>query len=129
MKTHLNPDTLPQNPAFTQVVTVEAPTTTIYVGGQDAVTPDNTVVGDNLRDQTRQALRNVEAALAAAGATKADLIQLTIAVVDGQPLLDGFAAFQEMWDRSLPPPTITVLVVAGLADPQFLVEISGVAVR
>jgi enamine deaminase RidA (YjgF/YER057c/UK114 family) len=53
----------------------------------------------------------------------------TIAVVDGQPLSDGFAAFQEMWDRSVKPPTINVLVVAGLANPQCLVEISGVAVR
>ena len=49
-------------------------------------------------------------------------------VVDGQPLFDGFAAFQELWDASAEPPTISVLVVAGLANPQFLIEISAIAV-
>jgi enamine deaminase RidA (YjgF/YER057c/UK114 family) len=129
MKTHLNPPTLPRNPAFSQVVTVEAPARTIYVGGQNAVTTDDEIVGDNLSDQTRQTVRNLQAALEAADATFADLVQLTITLVDGHSLLDGFAAFQELWDPEAEPPTINVQVVAGLAHPQFLVEISAIAVR
>jgi hypothetical protein len=35
--THLNPETLHKNPAFTQVITVTGPAKTIYIGGQDAV--------------------------------------------------------------------------------------------
>ena len=35
MRTVLNPETLPSNPAFSQVIVVRDPVETIYVGGQD----------------------------------------------------------------------------------------------
>jgi enamine deaminase RidA (YjgF/YER057c/UK114 family) len=41
--THHNPAGLPRNPAFSQAVSVEGPTRTIYVGGQNAVDADGTV--------------------------------------------------------------------------------------
>jgi len=59
MKTHLNPESLARNPAFSQVVVVEAPAKTIYVGGQNAVTPDGTIVGDTLAEQTRKSFGQV----------------------------------------------------------------------
>ncbi len=128
MKTYLNPESLARNPAFSQVVVVEAPARTIYVGGQNAVTADGTIVGDTLAEQTRQTLRNVEAALAAAGATMADVVRWTVAIVDGQPLREGFAAFGAARDAAADPPAISVHVVAGLANPRFLVEIDAIAV-
>jgi enamine deaminase RidA (YjgF/YER057c/UK114 family) len=70
-------------------------------------------------------LRNVEAALETAGATPRDLVEVTVAAVDGYLLSESFAAFQEFWD----PPVVNVLVVAGLAHPRSLVEISAIAVR
>jgi enamine deaminase RidA (YjgF/YER057c/UK114 family) len=54
-------------------------------------------------------------------------VHWTIAVVDGHPLEEGYAAFGEAWNRADPPPAITVHVVAGLG-PGFLVEIDAVAV-
>jgi enamine deaminase RidA (YjgF/YER057c/UK114 family) len=128
MKTYLNPDTLPKNPAFSQAIVVEDATRTIYVGGQNAVTPEGKVVGETIGDQTRQALRNLEAALAAADAGLSDVVRWTITVVDGQPLTEGFAAFREVWGDQPDPPTIGVHVVAGLANPAFLVEIDAIAV-
>jgi enamine deaminase RidA (YjgF/YER057c/UK114 family) len=128
MKTYLNPESLARNPAFSQVVVVEAPAKTIYVGGQNAVTADGTIVGDTLAEQTRQTLRNVEAALAAAGATVADVVHWTVAIVDGQPLREGFAAFGAARSAAADPPAISVHVVAGLANPRFLVEIDAIAV-
>jgi enamine deaminase RidA (YjgF/YER057c/UK114 family) len=110
MKTYLNPESLLRNPAFTQAVVVEGAAKTIYVGGQNAVRPDGTVVGGTLAEQTRQALLNVAAALAAAGATLHDVVRWTIAIVDGHP------------------PAIGVHIVSGLASPQYLVEIDAVAV-
>lgn len=126
--THLNPDGLPTNPAFSQAVVVDNPGRLIFVGGQNAVLADGTVEGDDIATQTRRALRNLQVVLAAAGATIADVVSWTISVVDNHPLGAGFAAFQEVWDRQNPPPTISVAVVAGLANPRFLVEISAIAV-
>lgn len=124
---HLNPDGLHHNPAFSQAVVVEAPAKTIYIGGQNGVDAEGRVVGDTLVEQTRQALRNLSTILEAEGATLANIVHWKIAVVDGQPLTDGVAAFQELWSPSDPPPAITVHVVAALG-PRFLVEIDAVAV-
>ena len=129
MKTFLNPPTLPRNPAFSQAVVVTDPSATIYVGGQNAVSVDGKIVGETLREQTVQALANVEAALAAADATVGDVVRWNIAIVDGQPLGEGFAAFAQRYGVLSDPPTITVHIVAGLANPAFLVEIDAIAVR
>jgi len=129
VKTHLNPETLPRNPAFSQAIVVESPGRTIYVGGQNAVSADGAVVGTTLGEQITQALHNVEAALAAADATLTDVVSWTIAVVDGHSMGEGFGAFQAAWGTEPDPPTISVLVVAGLANPAFLIEISAIAVQ
>jgi len=50
-----------------------------------------------------------------------------IAAVEGNSIDEGVAAFQEVWNRSDPPPAITVHFVAGL-NPGCLVEIDAVAV-
>lgn len=127
-KTHLNPDSLVRNPAFSQAVVVRGAEATIYVGGQNAITADRQIVGESLGEQTAQALDNVEAALAAAGATLQDVVHWTIAVVAGQPLQEGFAAFAQRWGNAADPPAISVHIVSGLANPRFLVEIDAIAV-
>jgi enamine deaminase RidA (YjgF/YER057c/UK114 family) len=126
-KTHLNPDTLPHNPAFSQAVVVEGSARTVYLGGQNAVAADGSVVGDTLAEQTRQALTNVAAVLAAAGGALSDVVRLTVAIVEGQPVADGFAAFREVWGDAGEPPALTVYIVSGLANPSFLVEIDAIA--
>lgn len=126
---HLNPPLLHTNPAFTHVVAVSGPATTIYVGGLNAVNAAGTIVGEgDIVAQTRQAFANLEAALAAAGARLEHIVRWTIHVVQGQPLGSGFAVFQEVWGGQPNPPAIVVLVVAGLANPAFLVEIEAIAV-
>jgi len=128
MKKYINPDSLVKNPAFTQAVVIEGPAKTIYIGGQNAVRADGSIAGETLAEQTQQALLNVQAALTAAGATLHDVVRWTAAVVEGQPLVEGFAAFREAWGDAADPPTLSVHVVAGLANPKFLVEIDAVAV-
>jgi enamine deaminase RidA (YjgF/YER057c/UK114 family) len=124
---HLNPSAMPSSPSFSQGVTVSGPARTIFIGGQNAVDLTG-IVGHDLATQTTQALRNVELVLAEAGAQLADVVSWSIHVVDGLPLVDGFRAFQALWGDRGEPPAISVAVVAGLANPQFLVEISAVAV-
>ena len=126
---HLNPPALHANPAFSQAVAVSGPVKTIYVGGQNAVDQSGQIVGaGDLAAQTRQIFANLAAALDAAGAGLEHVVQWTIYVVQGQPIEQGFAVFQEVWGRRTNPPAISVLVVAGLANPAFLAEISAIAV-
>ena len=42
--------------------------------------------------------------------------------------MEGFAAFREAWGDAADPPAISVYIVSGLANPQFLVEIDVIAV-
>jgi enamine deaminase RidA (YjgF/YER057c/UK114 family) len=77
-------------------------------------------------EQDGQAFRNLATILESEGASLANIVHWTIAVVDGQTV-DGVAAFQQVWNAADPPPAITVHFVAGLV-PGFLVEIDAVAV-
>ncbi|MEQ7129400.1 RidA family protein [Actinopolymorpha sp. B11F2] len=124
---HINPPRMHRNPAFSQAVVVEQPGKTIYIGGQNGVDADGNIVGHTLREQTDQALRNLATILQSENARLADVVHWRIAVVDGVPLDEGVAAFQNVWDPADLPPAITVHVVAGLGR-EFLVEIDAVAV-
>jgi enamine deaminase RidA (YjgF/YER057c/UK114 family) len=124
---HINPEGLHRSPAFSQAVVVEQPAKTIYIGGQNGVDADGKIVGPTLAEQAAQAFRNIATILESEGASLANIVHWTIAVVDGQAIDDGVAAFQQVWNPADPPPAITVHFVAGLA-PGFLVEIDAVAV-
>jgi enamine deaminase RidA (YjgF/YER057c/UK114 family) len=125
----INPDSLIQNPAFTNVVVVEGNVKSVHIGGQDAVNASGEIVGKgDIVAQTEQILANVRAALAAGGAEPEHIIKWNIYVVEGQSLEAGFAAFQNAWPEVPNPPAITGVFVSGLAHPDFLVEMDAVAV-
>lgn len=126
---YINPDGLPKNPAFSNVVTVTGPVKTIYIGGQDAVDATGAIVGKgDLKAQTEQILKNIQAALAASGAQPEHVVKWNIYVLQGQSVQDGYAAFQSVWGNPPNPPVITVVFVAGLGHPDFLAEIDAIAV-
>ncbi|MFI6040092.1 RidA family protein [Nocardia sp. NPDC051321] len=125
--TYLNPETLPSNSAFTQVVRVAAAADTVYVGGQNGVDGSGRLVGPDVAAQTRQALANLQTCLAAAGASIEHVVKWTILIVDGQSVQEGFGAFMAVWAGRPNPPAITVALVAGLAVPGAVVEVEAVA--
>lgn len=126
---YINPNTLNKNPAFTNVVTVTGPVKTVYVGGQDALDATGAIVGKgDLKAQTEQILKNIEAALAAGGARLEHVIKWNLYVVQGQPLREGFEAFQRVWGNRPNPPAISMVFVAELANPDFLAEMDAIAV-
>lgn len=125
--THINPDGLASSPAFSQVVVIDQPTKLIQVGGQNGIDADGNLVGNDLRSQSVQALKNVLTALEGAGASQKDVVRLGIFLVHGNDVNEGYAAAQEVWGPH--PTTITVLEVAGLGNnPAVLVEIEALAV-
>jgi enamine deaminase RidA (YjgF/YER057c/UK114 family) len=126
---YINPDSLNNNPAFTNVVVVEGNVKTVHIGGQDALNASGEIVGKgDIVAQTEQILANVRAALAAGGARPEHIIKWNLYVVEGQSLQEGFAAFQNAWPQTPNPPAITMAFVSGLAHPDFLVEMDAVAV-
>lgn len=54
-------------------------------------------------------------------------MKLTIYIVQGQDLNKAFQASQPFFSKLSNQPIITVLVVAGLANPDYLVEIEATA--
>lgn len=125
---HLNPSSLAENPLFTQVVVVEGLHKTIYVGGQNSVDEAGNVVGENLGEQTERTLINLSHALTAADATLANIVKWTIYVVASQDVRPSIEVFQNVWPSDASPPSITVIQVPALSNPDFLVEIDAVAV-
>ncbi|MCY3601965.1 MAG: RidA family protein [Chloroflexi bacterium] len=127
--TPINPETLHRNPAFSQAITVDGPHRTVYVGGQNAVDVDGNVVGQgDVEAQAEQVARNLQAALAAAGATLDDVVKLTIYLVEPHSAFPAYGAFQRVWGMPATPPTISLLYVSGLFQPDFLLEVDAVAV-
>jgi enamine deaminase RidA (YjgF/YER057c/UK114 family) len=123
---HINPESLPTNPAFSQVVRVPAGHDMIYVGGQNGVSVDGQLVGPGMAEQAEQAMANLRACLEAAGGQLIDVVEWRVLCVQGAPLREGFAAFA-VWPRDAAPPAITVAMVAGLAVPGALAEIAATA--
>lgn len=126
---HINPDGLIKNPAFTNVVTVTGHVKTVYIGGQDAVDASGAIVGKgDIKLQTEQVLKNLQAALKAGGADLGHVIKWNVYILQGQPLQPAFEVFQRIWGRRPDPPAITGMFVSGLANPDFLVEMDAIAV-
>lgn len=125
--THINPDGLPTNPGFTHAVKVPGGMALVFIGGQNGVDASGNVVSDSADEQAVQALRNVELGVKAAGGSIADVVKWTILVADPATLGPGFDAFQRLWAGRPNPPAVTVQVVAGLANPRYLVEVEAIA--
>jgi enamine deaminase RidA (YjgF/YER057c/UK114 family) len=128
--THINPEGLIKNPAFSQAVISEGNGKTIYVGGQNAIDEKGNIIGKgNTGLQTEQVMHNVQIALAAAGATFSDVIKMNIYILQGQSANDAFAAAQPFMKECPKPPVITGIYVAGLANPEYLIEVEAIAFK
>lgn len=126
---HINPDSLAKNRAFSQVIAVSGSARTVYVGGQDAVDSAGNIIGKgDIKKQAEQVLQNLQIALAAADAKLEHIVKWNVYMVQGQSLRSGFEAFQKTWGNRPNPPTISVIVVAGLANPDFLIEMDAIAI-
>jgi enamine deaminase RidA (YjgF/YER057c/UK114 family) len=124
----LRPAGLVRSPFFSHVAVVPPTATTIYVGGQNAVDATGALVGgDDAAAQSAQAVANVRTALAAAGATLADVVSWTVLLVDGVDVQSAAAPALATLDPDREPPLVTAALVAGLGVPGALVELSAVA--
>ena len=125
MVKHHNPSTVaPPFSSYSHGVEAAAGARWLHISGQIGVRPDGTLA-DGAEAQMEQAWRNVFAILDAAGMTRRDLVKTTIFLtVHGDT---GLA--RRVRERMLEgaTPASTLLFVAGLARPDFLIEIEAIA--
>jgi enamine deaminase RidA (YjgF/YER057c/UK114 family) len=125
--TYPKPAGLVESPAFSHVAVVPAGATTIYVGGQNGVDASGAVVSADAAEQASRAVDNVEAALSAAGATLADVVQWTVLIAEDADLAAAYGAIAPRLARAGAPPLVTAARVAGLGVPGALIEVAAVA--
>ena len=122
-KEFINPSTIHQPTGYTHVVKSGS---TVFIAGQVAMDKNGQIVGEgDIEAQTRQALANLEAAVKAAGGKKEDILSITTYILDRDDLPGLRKAREGFFDN---PPASTLLVISGLACPEFLIEIEARAV-
>ncbi|GAA4623321.1 RidA family protein [Cellulomonas oligotrophica] len=127
--TRLQPDGLVVSPAFSHVAVVPPGATTIYLGGQNGVDETGAVVSPDVGAQAARALDNAAVALAAAGATLADVVQWTVLIAADADLGAAYGAIAHRLGGPGAPPLVTAARVAGLGVPGALIEVSAVAAK
>jgi enamine deaminase RidA (YjgF/YER057c/UK114 family) len=117
---------------YSPLASATAPGKLVAVAGQFGTDSSGALAGSgDAMDQVRYAFRNVGAALAAAGLGFGDVLKFTTYVV-GRDSIPAFMAarkevFAEIYPDGQYPPN-TLLVVAGLVEERFCVEIEALAV-
>jgi reactive intermediate/imine deaminase len=95
----------------------------VFVSGQLPFGPDGTIVGSTIMEQTQQALTNLAAVLADAGATLSQVAKVTVWLTDAS----DFQGFNEVYARFFPtrPPARSTVISALAVDA--LIEIEAIA--
>ena len=100
----------------------------IHLTGQVAWDAEEQIVGsDDVAVQTRQCFRNIRTVLAEVGGTLEDIVSLTTWYTDPAQLPEIQKVRGEFL-RDDTAPASTSVMVAGLGHPEFLVELTPIAV-
>jgi 2-iminobutanoate/2-iminopropanoate deaminase len=126
LRREINPETFPKPKVNYSQAVVHGPIKErLVISGQVGVKPDGSVA-EGLEAQMAQTWENFLAVLGTAGFQTSDVIVVTVYVT--QPALHEFRRGREA-ALSGHAPAATYVEVSGLADPRFLVEIEGEAVK
>ncbi len=92
----------------------------IFVSGTTGFDYAAGTISDDVAEQTRQTLRNIDAALAEAGASMADVVRANYIITDGD---DWPAVSAELGNTFGDIRPAATAIIAGLVDPRMKVEI------
>ena len=121
-----NPPGASAPPFYSHGTEVTGAQRTLYISGQVGVGADG-ALGKGITEQTQLAAKNLQAVLAAADLTLADVAKFTIYMTDERNF-DGFVQGATGL-LSQPPAATTMLYVKALASPDMLIEIEAIAVK
>jgi enamine deaminase RidA (YjgF/YER057c/UK114 family) len=92
----------------------------VFVSGTTGFNYATMTIADDIAEQTDQALRNIQAALAEAGATLADVVRVTYVVPKAEEFRACWPVLQRYFGEIRPA---AMMIAAGLADPRMRIEI------
>jgi len=119
-----NPKGLSQPVGYSQVVTIEGTGKMILLGGKAGLTADG-FIPETLAEQSKLTWENIDLALEAAGATREDVVEIQIFIVD-LANVDPNPAYEDV--RNFFPaghkPVSMVIGVSALAIPELKLEIN-----
>ena len=112
---------------YSHTIKVDPGATWLAIAGQLGVDAGGKTA-EGFSAQAEQALKNVLACLEAGGMTSEDLVKLTIFSTVPDCMSDIRAARRKVMGEGVLP-AVTLLIVAGLATPEYLVEVEGWAAK
>lgn len=99
----------------------------LFVAGQTASDKDGKVVGKgDIEAQSEQVFKNIRAVLEEAGGSFANLVMTTTYITDIK-YREGYNKVRQKYYKDHQP-TSTLVVVKGLANEDYMIEIAGIAV-
>ncbi|MEZ5963917.1 MAG: RidA family protein [Planctomycetota bacterium] len=131
----INPPTLVKPIGFAHgwlVVDDTGSRRTLYLAGQCGYDREGRIVAvGDLVGQLDKAMANIGEVLSASGLAFPDLVQLNFYVTSRDDYTTARKAFGDVWRRycSSHYPAMAMFMVAGLFDPQAVIEIQGIAAR
>ena len=119
----IQPEGLPTPPTYSHVMKAGS---TVYIAGQVSQDENGNVVGaGDFNAQAVQVFENLKKALASVGADFGNLVKITVYITDPR-FREALGTVRGGYLKP-PLPTSTLIVVAGLALPEYLIEIEGIA--
>ena len=99
----------------------------VYIAGQVSADASGNLVGEgNLEAQAEQVFKNLEAALAAAGAKFSDVVKMNSYITD-MSKIQAVRDVRALYFKDVSPAS-TFVQVAGLVRPELLLEVEVIAV-
>jgi enamine deaminase RidA (YjgF/YER057c/UK114 family) len=92
----------------------------VFVSGTTGFDYATMTIADDVAEQAEQCLRNIEQALAEAGATFADVVRARYILPDPADFPACWPALRRAFGQTRPAAT---MIAAGLADPRMRIEI------
>jgi len=92
----------------------------IFVSGTTGFNYQTMTISDNVVDQAEQCLRNIDKALAEAGARKTDIVRVRYVLPRAEEFESCWPVLRRYFADVRPPAT---MISAGLADPRIRIEI------
>lgn len=98
----------------------------VFVSGTTGFDYTTMTIADDVVVQTEQCLKNIEAALAQAGATFADVVRVTYVLPDAGEFEACWPVLRKYFGEVRPA---AMMMSAGLADPRMKIEIEVTALK
>jgi reactive intermediate/imine deaminase len=112
---------------FSQAIAIEAKGKLVFISGMTSRRADGTIAGiGDVEAQTRQVCENLKNAVEAAGGTMDDICRVDV-YVRNMEHFDKIHKVRREYFKA-PPPASTMVEVTKMTSPEYLVEISAIAV-